>query len=163
MNLLSEEVIFQINQLNRVQVQFWLLQYSVSIPSDSLFSFLWVVVAKAALFRGLLHINAARKVAAVHSMQWQQLSLRYFWVPLLLVCSWCTSLSLEFHGRSLWSLEYIFELYLLYLRRYSSSDNLPICILLIKALFGFIFFITHHSISVTHHSSLITHCSSLIT
>ena len=31
--------------------------------------FLWVVVAKAALFRGLLHINAARKVAAVHLMR----------------------------------------------------------------------------------------------
>ena len=26
-----------------------------------------------------------------------------------------------------------------------------------KALFGFLFFITYHSISVTHHSSLITH------
>ena len=31
MNLLSDEVILQINQLNRVQVQIWLLQYSFSI------------------------------------------------------------------------------------------------------------------------------------
>ena len=40
--------------------------------------FLWVVVAKAALFKGLLHINVTRKVAAMHLMRWQQLFLRYF-------------------------------------------------------------------------------------
>ena len=50
----------------------------VLVPSDTLSGFLWVVVAKVALFRGLLHINAARKVAAVHLMRWWQLSLRYF-------------------------------------------------------------------------------------
>ena len=42
----------------------------VPIPSDTFFDFLWVVVAKTALFRGLLHINVARKVAAVHLMWW---------------------------------------------------------------------------------------------
>ena len=42
----------------------------VSVPSDTLFGFLWIVVANAALFMGLLHINAARKVASVHLMQW---------------------------------------------------------------------------------------------
>ena len=42
----------------------------VLVPSDTLPSFLWVVVTKATLFRGLLHINVARKVAALHSMQW---------------------------------------------------------------------------------------------
>ena len=38
----------------------------VSVPSDTLFGFLWVMVAKTTMFRGLLHINAARKVAVVH-------------------------------------------------------------------------------------------------
>ena len=42
----------------------------VPVPSDTLSGFLWVVVAKTALFRGLLNISAARKVAVVHSMQW---------------------------------------------------------------------------------------------
>ena len=42
----------------------------VPIPSDTPFSLLWVVVVKATLFRGPLHINAARKVIAVHLMQW---------------------------------------------------------------------------------------------
>jgi len=36
----------------------WALTW-VSVPSDTLFGFLWVVVDKAALFRGLLYINAA--------------------------------------------------------------------------------------------------------
>ena len=31
-----------------------------------------MVVVETALFRGLLYINAAREVAAVHLMQWQQ-------------------------------------------------------------------------------------------
>ena len=34
-----------------------------------------MVVVETALFRGLFHINAARKVAAVHLMRW--------WQPLL--------------------------------------------------------------------------------
>ena len=42
----------------------------VSVPSDTFSGFLWVVVIKVALFRGLLNINAAKKVAAVHSMRW---------------------------------------------------------------------------------------------
>ena len=35
-----------------------------------------MVVVEIALFKGLLHINAARKVVAVHLIQW--------WQPLLL-------------------------------------------------------------------------------
>ena len=31
-----------------------------------------LVVVETALFRGLLHINAAREVAAMHLMRWQQ-------------------------------------------------------------------------------------------
>ena len=40
MNSLSEEIIFHINQSNKVHVQFWLLQYSVSVFS---IFFLWEV------------------------------------------------------------------------------------------------------------------------
>ena len=48
------------------------------IPSDTLFSHLWVAAAKTTLFRGLLHINVARKVVIVHLMWWWQFFLRYF-------------------------------------------------------------------------------------
>ena len=48
----------------------WTLTW-VPVPSDiPPPTFLWVVVAKAALFTGLLHINAARKAAVMHLM-WQ--------------------------------------------------------------------------------------------
>ena len=50
----------------------------VPIPSDILFSPLWVAAVKATLFKGLLHINAAKKVAAMHLMWWWQLFHRYF-------------------------------------------------------------------------------------
>ena len=43
----------------------------VLVPLDTLFDFPWVEKAKAALFRGLFHINAAKKVATKHSMRWQ--------------------------------------------------------------------------------------------
>ena len=66
----------------------WALHLSIiqtftwaSVPSDTSFNSLWVAVAKVALFRGLLHINAAMKVAVVHSMWWWQLLLRYFVFP----------------------------------------------------------------------------------
>ena len=49
----------------------------VPVPSDTLSGFLWVVVVKVVLFRSLLHINTARKVAAVHLMRWWQLSLKF--------------------------------------------------------------------------------------
>ena len=55
----------------------WILAW-IPVPSDTLSGFLWVVLAKVTLIRGLLHINAARKVVAVHLMLWWQLSLRYF-------------------------------------------------------------------------------------
>ena len=77
----------------------WALTW-VLVPLDSLFGFLWVVVVKAGLFSGLLHINVTRKVAAMYSMRWWQFFLRYFWVPLLLICSWCKSLPLELLRRS---------------------------------------------------------------
>ena len=64
----------------------WVITW-VLVPSDTLFGFLWVVLAKAALFRSLFHINAIRKVAAMYLMRWQQLSLRYSWISFLLVCS----------------------------------------------------------------------------
>ena len=77
----------------------WALTW-VPVPSNTLFGFLWVVIAKATLFKGLLHINAAKRVVVVHLMRWKQFSLRYFLVPITLVRLWCTSLSLEFPGGS---------------------------------------------------------------
>ena len=59
----------------------------VFVPLDTLSNFLWIVVAKPALFKGLLYINVARKLAAGHLMQWQQLFLRYFLTSILPVHS----------------------------------------------------------------------------
>ena len=42
----------------------------VLVPSDILSGPLWVGVAKVALFRGLLHINAARELVVEHLMRW---------------------------------------------------------------------------------------------
>ena len=44
----------------------------VHVPSGIFSGFMYTVVVEIALFRGLLHINATRKVAAVHLMRWQQ-------------------------------------------------------------------------------------------
>ena len=137
MNSLSEEVSFHINQLNRVQVQFRLLQclfylFPAPLPLGSLLSFILHLFlhlypkhgqlriyidtypislfqkslgdgykAEKVLFRGYFLINAARELAIEHSMWWQQFSLRYFWVPIFLVCLWRTSLSLELPRRLL--------------------------------------------------------------
>ena len=48
------------------------------VPSDALTSSLWVAVTKVTLFRGLLFINAARRVVLVHLMWWWQPLLGYF-------------------------------------------------------------------------------------
>ena len=137
MNLLSEEVSFHINQLNRVQMQFRLLQclfylFPAPFPLGSLLSFILYLFlhfyptrgqlrvytdtcpisllqksledsykAEKVLFRGHFLINAVRELATEYLMRWQQLSFRYFWVPIFLVCLWCTFLSLEFSRRSL--------------------------------------------------------------
>ena len=52
----------------------WVVTW-VLIPSDTPLGLLWVCVAKVTLFRGLLHINAARVLAGVHLMGRQQLFL----------------------------------------------------------------------------------------
>ena len=81
-----------------IQITTWVL-----VPSDTLSDWsLWVGVAKTALFRGLIHINATRKFAAKHSMRWQQPFLRYFLAPILPVRSWCMSLSIEPPRTSPW-------------------------------------------------------------
>ena len=104
----------------------WALTW-VFVQSDNLFGFLWVVVAKTVvLFKGFLHINEARRVAVMHSMRWKQLSPRYFWISITLVCLWCTSLSLELLGRSPWLSWYIPELFPDYSRRCSSSNHLSL-------------------------------------
>ena len=51
------------------------------VLSDTLINSLWVAVAKVALFRGLLFINAARRVIVIHLMWWWQPLLRYFGSP----------------------------------------------------------------------------------
>ena len=48
------------------------------VPSDAHTSSLWVAVTKVTLFRGLLLINAVRRVVVVHLMWWWQLLLGYF-------------------------------------------------------------------------------------
>ena len=48
----------------------------VLVPSNTPSNLLWVRVAKVTLFRGLLHINAARVLAVVHLMGRQQLFLK---------------------------------------------------------------------------------------
>ena len=78
----------------------------VLVTLNILSSLLWVGTTNATLFRGLLNINVARKLAAGHSMRWQQLFLRYFLAFTLLVRSRCTSFSAEFPGMSLWVIEY---------------------------------------------------------
>ena len=57
--------------------------------------------AEKVLFKGHFLINAVRELVTKHSMWWQQLSLRYFWVPIFLVRLWRTSLLLELPRRSL--------------------------------------------------------------
>ena len=96
----------------------------VHVPSDTLSGLLWVVVAKAALFKGLLHINAAKKLAAGHSMQWQQVFLRHFLTSILPIRLRCMSFSVEFPRMSLWVIEYTFYLCFVYSRRHFSSDHL---------------------------------------
>ena len=54
-----------------------LLIIQTPVPSDALTSSLWVAVTKVALFRGLLPINAARRVAVVHLMWWWQPLMEY--------------------------------------------------------------------------------------
>ena len=95
----------------------------VLVPLNTLFGLLWVVVAKATLFRGLLHINAARKLAAGHSMRWQQLFLRYFLTSILSVHSRYTSPSVKFPRRSLWVIEYTFYLCFVYPMRHFGLDH----------------------------------------
>ena len=51
------------------------------VPSDTLINSLWVAVAKVALFRGLLLINATRRVVVMHLMWWWQPLMRYFRLP----------------------------------------------------------------------------------
>ena len=51
--------------LSIIQATAW-----VPVLSDTLTSPLWVEATKTALFRGLLHINAAKELAAEYSMWW---------------------------------------------------------------------------------------------
>ena len=59
-----------------IQIPTW-----APVPSDTPLNSLWVVVAKVALFMGLLLINVARGVVVMHLMWWWQPLLRYFGFP----------------------------------------------------------------------------------
>ena len=72
LTLYSSLWVISILHLSIIWTTTWVL-----VPSDILSSLLRVVVVKAALFRSFLHINAARKLVARHSMRCQQLFLRY--------------------------------------------------------------------------------------
>ena len=98
----------------------WTLTW-VLVPSATFPNSLWVVLAKVALFRHLLHINVASKVAVVHLMRWCQSSLRYFQVFFLLPCPWSTVLSLNLLHFNCCVI--YFEPYLLSLRSMYSSDS----------------------------------------
>ena len=117
----------------------WVLVSSVTFPSS-----LWVALAKVALFRHLLHINAANKVAVVHLMRWCQSSLRYFQVFFLLPCPWNTFLSLNLLRRSLKLLCYIFWTILIKSEEYVLLERPYICSLL-----------TEFGLGVFHHYLLI--------
>ena len=95
------------------------------VSSDTPSGLLWVEVTKVALFRGLLHINAVKKLATEHLMRWQQPSLRYFWISIPLVSSQCMSPLMEFLGRSPWTKGYTFGLCFTYPMRHSSSNYFP--------------------------------------
>ena len=75
------------------------------------------------LFRGILHINAARKVAAVYLMRWWQLIPKIFLYPYLLhTCRNLSSL-LESLGRLPKSLGCLLDWYSPGSRRVTSSDH----------------------------------------
>ena len=117
----------------------WVLVPSATFPTS-----LWVALAKEALYRRLLHINVASKVAVVHLMRWCQSSLRYFQVFLLFSRPWNTFLSLNLLRRSLKLLCYIFWTILIKSEEYVLLGRPYICSLLME--FG---------IRVFHHYLLI--------
>ena len=61
-------VFFQI--ILTVHLLFIRIFTQVHVPSGIFSDFLYMVVIELALFRGPLHINAVRKIAAVHLKRW---------------------------------------------------------------------------------------------
>ena len=72
------------------------------VPSDTLTSSLWVAVTKVTLFRGLLLINAAKRVVVVHLMWWWQPLLGYF-EPSFFLCVWSEGYS-NWDASLIWTL-----------------------------------------------------------
>ena len=56
---------FLLDHLDRTLVSHLTVTW-VHVPASIFFGFLWTVVVEITLFKGLLHINAVRKVAVVH-------------------------------------------------------------------------------------------------
>ena len=102
----------------------------VSIPSDTSFGSLWVLITRVSLFRRLLHINAVRKVVTMHLMRWQQFFLRSFglsslsfrsiWHVLLSWASWKVPLAV---GIQIWGMLAMSER--IFLLGHSSTCFLP--------------------------------------
>ena len=72
------------------------------VPLDALTSSLWVAVTKVTLFRGLIFINAARRVVVVHLMWWWQPLLGYF-EPSFFLCVWSEGYS-NWDASLIWTL-----------------------------------------------------------
>ena len=89
-----------------ILILYLLIIYATSwvlVPSDTPSGLLWVGVAKAALFRGLLHINAARVLVMEHLIGRQQLFLEllYRYAPMCL-----PAILIFFFGR-LWKIVFV--------------------------------------------------------
>ena len=105
----GESLIFY-SSIWTILILYLLIIYATSwvlVPSDTPSGLLWVGVAKAALFRGLLHINAARVLVMEHLMGRQQLFLELLYrhapmcLPAILIFLFGRLWKIVFVGKSL--------------------------------------------------------------
>ena len=92
----------------------------VHVSSGIFSSFLWMVVVEITLFRGLLHINAARLQCI--KCAGNNFSLRYICILILFVRAWSSFLSLEIFGGSPRLPKYLLNRHFPYSRGITSSD-----------------------------------------
>ena len=97
----------------------------VFVPSDTLSGPLWVGVAKTALLRGLLHINAARELAAEHLMGGSSFLSDISQPPSVLLLLNTYPQQWNFLERYSWCQIAPSDLNFAQLRKHSSSDHLP--------------------------------------
>ena len=92
------------------------------VPSSIFSGFLCMMVAEIALFKGPLHINAAKKLLQCIKCCGNSFSLRYFYIFILSIRAWSSSLSLEIPGRSPKLPKYLLDQHSPYPRRIISSN-----------------------------------------